>query len=587
MPTLNPVLTGGNGTPTYNLGIAETYSWIPVQNDQNRPMYARAVYPLGTTFGKTAKDVIGNLKVSQAQNIYEANFEYSSQPLRWESLNIGAGSISHVPGMGAVKMQILSGNDVNVRQSRPYHRYQPGKSMYMASAVNFGGPYIGQFQRVGFFDDANGMFIEQGTPGSSYNTGANYVSNGTLTAITTAAASSNPNGTTGINQSLSANNPSGMYICWRTDSNPYAVNGNASTAVYTDYKISLDQWSDPYKIAGTLNWNDLQMIWMEYSWYGAGTLRWGVLINGEPYILHEQGMGNFQPYAWARTGNLPVRYEQRDTTGINQPSTMLHYGVSVIVDGLLDPQRGFTYSYGTSAIMPIAGGANRKPLVSLRPRQMGTVEYTQSNSSIVSSPAPTVSSLSVAGTPWATNQWVGRSILFPNLSSSVNPYGVNAKITSNTSNSLTFGDVVTLSSLSSAFVPYAGANYTIGQIDRGQIIPLDLLITSNNSALIELIASTPTSPVQLTGANFVSLSSLGSTYSFGERDIAATALAGGEVVYGFFTPTAGTVQDINLSNFFPLYNTIKGNTPDILTVAITTNTPVSAGVHVVGQETMS
>jgi hypothetical protein len=44
MATLTSVLTGGNGIPTYNLGIAETYSWIPVTNDQNRPMFARAVY---------------------------------------------------------------------------------------------------------------------------------------------------------------------------------------------------------------------------------------------------------------------------------------------------------------------------------------------------------------------------------------------------------------------------------------------------------------------------------------------------------------------------------------------------------------
>ena len=44
MAVLTPVLTGGNGIPTYNLGIAETYSWIPIQNDQSRPMYARAGY---------------------------------------------------------------------------------------------------------------------------------------------------------------------------------------------------------------------------------------------------------------------------------------------------------------------------------------------------------------------------------------------------------------------------------------------------------------------------------------------------------------------------------------------------------------
>jgi hypothetical protein len=44
MAVLTPVLTGGNGIPTYNIGMAETYSWIPIQNDQNRQMYARAGY---------------------------------------------------------------------------------------------------------------------------------------------------------------------------------------------------------------------------------------------------------------------------------------------------------------------------------------------------------------------------------------------------------------------------------------------------------------------------------------------------------------------------------------------------------------
>ena len=30
------------------------------------------------------RDVVGKLKVSQSQNIYDADFEYGIQPLRWE-----------------------------------------------------------------------------------------------------------------------------------------------------------------------------------------------------------------------------------------------------------------------------------------------------------------------------------------------------------------------------------------------------------------------------------------------------------------------------------------------------------------------
>lgn len=45
MPTLTPILTATPGNPlTYNVGMAETFSWVPVENDADRPIYARATY---------------------------------------------------------------------------------------------------------------------------------------------------------------------------------------------------------------------------------------------------------------------------------------------------------------------------------------------------------------------------------------------------------------------------------------------------------------------------------------------------------------------------------------------------------------
>lgn len=68
MAILTPILTGGDGKPTYNLGIAETYSWVPIQNDQNRPMFARAGYITNLndlTVSLTANDLnIGNIHIS-------------------------------------------------------------------------------------------------------------------------------------------------------------------------------------------------------------------------------------------------------------------------------------------------------------------------------------------------------------------------------------------------------------------------------------------------------------------------------------------------------------------------------------------
>jgi hypothetical protein len=45
MVTLNPVLTTTPGTfSSYNVGMAETFSWIPIDNNIDRPLFARAGY---------------------------------------------------------------------------------------------------------------------------------------------------------------------------------------------------------------------------------------------------------------------------------------------------------------------------------------------------------------------------------------------------------------------------------------------------------------------------------------------------------------------------------------------------------------
>ena len=213
------------------------------------------------------RDVVGRLKVSMHENVYEADFEYGPQPLRWETFTAGGGTATHLPGSGGVRMAVDTANgSMVIRQSRPYHRYQPGKTMFMASAVQFGSAETNNVQRVGFFDDSNGVFFEQGA--------------------------------------ATAANLRGIYAVIRSD----------SSGVVTDTRVGLDAFNCDELLKKTIDWARIQMIWIEYAWYGAGALRWGVFLNGEPYILHQYGHGNtvgaIAP--WARTGNLPVRYESRN-----------------------------------------------------------------------------------------------------------------------------------------------------------------------------------------------------------------------------------------------------------------------------------
>lgn len=648
------------------------------------------------------RDVMGRMKMSRAQNVYDADFEYGAQPLRWESLISGAGSVTHLPGEGGVRMSIgTASGDVTIRQSRPYHRYQPGKAMFFATAVNFGVNNVNQVQRVGYFDDSNGMFFEQ---------------------------AANP---------LDPANPAGMFVVVRSDVGSVLNQGRP-----TDIKIPAYMWTDPQGVLSSIDWSRIQMLWMEYAWYGAGNLRWGILINGEPYVLHEIGSGNNGPAAdqlspaplggastatsttsltvagarwitnqwqtrtlqispnttitaasngqvlpqatinvnstagfpasgsllvagqlvtytgvtvssftgcsggnatlatgntvvsqnptfaritantantltiadittgaalsaapvvghnwailtlptpgrpWARTGNLPVRYEQRNT-GAALANNMVHYGVSVLVEGGIDEQRGFTYAYGSpwnataanAGRRSVAGSANRVPVVSIRGRTMGTQEYTQASAAIASG---TTSTLVVSGTPWTTNQWAGRFVNYGTPTAGMLPN--IARIVSNTNNTLNLVDVVTGGTVTA---PVAGQNYTIGQINRGQVLPRRLQITSDQAIFVELVTSTPTSSVNLTGASFVA--NAAAANSFALIDSSATAwTASGEVVYSIFVP-ANQPVDQQIDQLFPLLNTIRGNNTDILSVLVTNTAATAANVsiQIIGQEAMS
>ena len=186
-----------------------------------------------------------------------------------------------------------------------------------------------------------------------------------------------------------------MSVVVRSDVNSAGVqNHGTQSGVPTDSRYPLPAWNGDQATIASLDWSRIQMVWIEYTWYGAGMTRWGVVINGEWIVLHYIGFGNKGPInqtnpqtgvfafpsqvsPWARTGNLPVRYEQRNVAATASQNDMYHWGVSVIVEGGQDDQRGFTYSYGmaNSAIKrTVASSATRYPVLSIASRVMGVVE---------------------------------------------------------------------------------------------------------------------------------------------------------------------------------------------------------------------
>jgi hypothetical protein len=82
-----------------------------------------------------------------------------------------------------------------------------------------------------------------------------------------------------------------------------------------DTKISQSLWNID-KMDGTgpsgmnLDLTKSQMIYMDYSWYGAGAIRFGFKdIKGEVVYCHRLVNNNTNTEAYMRSGNLPARYE--------------------------------------------------------------------------------------------------------------------------------------------------------------------------------------------------------------------------------------------------------------------------------------
>ena len=82
-----------------------------------------------------------------------------------------------------------------------------------------------------------------------------------------------------------------------------------------DLRIPQNQWNidkcDGTGPSGfTIDLSKMQMFYIDYSWYGAGFIRWGFRgPNGDIFYCHKLANNNVNTEAYMRSGNLPARYE--------------------------------------------------------------------------------------------------------------------------------------------------------------------------------------------------------------------------------------------------------------------------------------
>ena len=202
--------------------------------------------------------------------------------------------------------------------------------LYYASVTNW---YTGG-TRIGLFDNNNGVFFEyDGQQLWACRRSATFILDGTIavnTGSSTVTGVTGPNGaTTAFSKQLQPNDwitIKGMTYrvvniasdTSMTISPSYRGLVSITGSVYTkvvdtripQYAWNIDRCDGTGPSGFSLNLAKNQMMYIDYSWYGAGFIRFGFRgADGNIIYCHKILNNNVNQLAYMRSGNLPARYE--------------------------------------------------------------------------------------------------------------------------------------------------------------------------------------------------------------------------------------------------------------------------------------
>lgn len=186
--------------------------------------------------------------------------------------------------------------------------------------------WYGSSNRVGFFDQQNGLFFE-------YDGQMLYAvwRNSVLQLEGTVDATIGSANITGVGTKFSRQLKPGDFVVIRGQSyRVLSISSDTAMIVSPEYRgttvvgtviskttevrVPRTQWADRLDGTGpsgyTLDITKMQMLYIEYSWYGAGYARFGMrTTNGNIAYVHQFTNNNLQYEAYMRSGNLPAHYE--------------------------------------------------------------------------------------------------------------------------------------------------------------------------------------------------------------------------------------------------------------------------------------
>jgi len=495
--------------------------------------------------------------------------------------------------------------------SQPPSPFAQGFSQYTPNS------WTNSYLRAGMFDDQNGMYFEydgsdlyacrrsstnqlSGTVEATFNSGEVI---GTDTIFLSQLEREDKiviRGQTYKVVNISSNNV--LHI-----QPPYSGESKSNIIVskIEELRIPQSQWNidkaDGNGPSGfNLDLTKMQMAYIDYSWYGAGKVRYGFKgVTGDVNYFHELVHNNIQTEAYLRSGNLPSRYEVENKGTPSYAPTIAHWGTSVIMDGGFDDDKAYQFNASSrtlswtnsteqlffSGTIPTAFGTapNFVTVSVFDPDISAFVQAWRISAAAFSAVANIRNNTSITGTGIAADT---RTIGSPTQSGTAGIVYIDKQPTANVTTATNFNyggatDILPpIIPLVSIRLGPAVDNGFVGKIgirdiiNRMQLALAQVGIVTTHDINVKLLLNPNLDNIEFAGVRKPSLSQL-IRHNKGD-----TVSQGVEIfnfrVSGNSTRTASIANDASqqLGNVFELGNSILGGDgtfpdgPDILTVAI-------------------
>lgn len=473
--------------------------------------------------------------------------------------------------------------------------------------------WYGGSNRIGMFDNQNGFYFE-------YDGQTLYAVRRSSTAQLSgrSTVTLNSNSVTGVGTKFASQLKPGDYIVIRgmsylvhaitSDTQMYiqpeyrgvtSSNCTISKTVNTRYPQSswnIDRCDGTGASQFNIDLTKMQMFYMDYTWYGAGAIRFGFKNNrGEVIYCHRIPNNNVNTEAYMRSGNLPARYEtntipyQTFLTSTLSNATGAG-GTIAVADTTGWPNSGtviLTQAAATGAAIEYIT-YSAKTATSLTIAARGQAGGAAATTFTYSATAPILVELYSPQAASTISHW-GSSVImdgrFDDDKSFIFQGGMNTALTN-------IGAGVRNALISLRLSPTVDNGLT-GLLGAREIInrmqltlrAMGAYVTGNNMAFrIELILNG-----RVSAGNFVPVG--GSSLAQVCYHTAGTTVTGGETIFSFFVSSNGSVttQDLNLvrdlgncilggGTSLAVPTTVNGvypDGPDVVTICATNVTSVT------------